>query len=118
MKTPEELLLEYYIWWLAERAKALQTGVHDTAPCCFGLCQGLKSWLIAEGHTGSALAWHPARTAQQDLLTQNAVYHDVDGDYPFNIDDDAYMQEVNSDTCHLNPHRVAYVQRMIKELAP
>jgi hypothetical protein len=117
MKTPEELLLEYYTWWLAERDKALQTGV-STDPCCFGLCGGLKLWLIAEGHMGSALAWHPARTAQQDLLTQSAVYHDVDGDYPFNIDDDDYMQEVNSGTCHLNPHRVAYVQRMIKELSP
>lgn len=114
MKTPEQVLHAFYTFWMSEREAAIAGRTEDNYVTHFGLCTNLVEWL--DTINVKQWVWIEAIILQKRKLV--IACGDPANVHPFNTCAAEYGDEKSSNTCHLNPHRVAYVQRMIKELAP
>lgn len=114
MKTPEQVLHAFYTFWMSERANAIAGLTEDNFVTHFGLCSSLRQWMDMSGVIGDL--WIDAGQLQGKKLALDCG--DPENTTPFNTGRVEYEDEKSSDACHLNTKRVAFVERMIKELAP
>lgn len=115
MKTPEQILHDFYTYWMSERDSAMAGDTEGNFVIHYGLCTSLTEWLDTKA-VGDEL-WSETVTLQCQKLT-TAYGEDPESTTPFNTDFAEYKVEKRNNTCHLNAKRVAFVERMLKELAP
>lgn len=98
------VLQDWYDW--------VMEGANDKNPFNFSRCTGLCA----------AVAGHPRFTGmsflnterdQSDVLTSMIRADGLRGDYPFDIDADAYDDAYYACTHHLNTRRIAWVLKTI-----
>lgn len=114
MKTPEQVLHAFYTWWMAEREAAIAGRTEDNPVTYFGLCTNLIEWL--DTINVKQWLWTEAIILQKRKLA--LACGSSANVNPFNTGAAEYNVEKSSNTCHLNTKRVAFVERMIKELSP